>query len=155
MVTHRNLASNALALVDLGLHARDVLLHALPIFHIHGLFVANHCALLSGAQMLCSKIRCEKLVLRSRATVMMGVPTFYTRLLTDRIRSRKTCATCACSFRAPRPCCETFVRFDQRSGQAILERYGMTESGMNTSNPLQGERRGGSVGFPLPGVESV
>jgi malonyl-CoA/methylmalonyl-CoA synthetase len=156
MVTHRNLVSNARALVDLwAFTERDVLLHALPIFHIHGLFVANHCALLSGAKMLWHRKFDAKLVLRdlARATVMMGVPTFYTRLLAEPTFDRNACGDMRLFISGSAPLLlETFVEFEQRSGRRILERYGMSESGMICSNPLEGERRGGSVGFPLPGV---
>ena len=156
MVTHRNLESNARTLVDLWrFSARDVLLHALPIFHIHGLFVANHCSLLAGAKMLWHRKFDAKAALRDlpRATVMMGVPTFYTRLLADPAFGRDACRNMRLFISGSAPLLlETFTEFEQRTGQRILERYGMSESGMNCSNPLDGERRGGSVGFPLPGV---
>ncbi|MEO8003311.1 MAG: malonyl-CoA synthase [Betaproteobacteria bacterium] len=156
MVTHHNLVSNARVLVDRwAFTERDVLLHALPIFHIHGLFVANHCALLSGAKMLWHRKFDAKLVLRdlARATVMMGVPTFYTRLLAETTFGREACGDMRLFISGSAPLLlETFVEFEQRSGRRILERYGMSESGMICSNPLEGERRGGSVGFPLPGV---
>ena len=156
MVTHRNLLSNARTLVELwGFSERDVLLHALPIFHIHGLFVANHCALLSGAKLLWHRKFDAKAVLRDlpRATVLMGVPTFYTRLLSEPAFDRDACKTMRLFISGSAPLLmETFIEFEQRSGQRILERYGMSESGMNCSNPLRGERRGGTVGFPLPGV---
>ncbi|HVY08303.1 MAG TPA: malonyl-CoA synthase [Burkholderiales bacterium] len=156
MVTHRNLLSNARTLVALwGFGERDVLLHALPIFHIHGLFVANHCALLSGAKLLWHRKFDASAVLRDlpRATVLMGVPTFYTRLLAEPAFGGKACGTMRLFISGSAPLLlETFVEFEQRCGQRILERYGMSESGMNCSNPLEGERRGGTVGFPLPGV---
>jgi malonyl-CoA/methylmalonyl-CoA synthetase len=119
------------------------------------LFVANHCALLSGAKMLWHRKFDAKLVLRdlARATVMMGVPTFYTRLLAEPAFDRNACGDMRLFISGSAPLLlETFVEFEQRSGRRILERYGMSESGMICSNPLQGERRGGSVGFPLPGV---
>ena len=156
MVTHRNLLSNASVLVDYwGFSDRDVLLHALPIFHIHGLFVANHCALLSGAKLLWHRKFDTVLVLRdlARATVMMGVPTFYTRLLAhpgfdaDACRGMRVFISGSAPLQA-----ETFKEFKHRSGHSILERYGMSEAGMICSNPLKGERRAGSVGLPLPGV---
>jgi malonyl-CoA/methylmalonyl-CoA synthetase len=156
MLTHRNLLSNARTLVDYwGFSARDVLLHALPIFHVHGLFVANHCALLSGARMLWHRKFDAQAVLRDlpRATVLMGVPTFYTRLLADPAFGPALCPQMRLfiSGSAPLPM-ETFQTFEARMGQRILERYGMSEAGMITSNPLQGERKGGTVGLPLPGV---
>jgi malonyl-CoA/methylmalonyl-CoA synthetase len=156
MLTHRNLASNALALVEQwGFTRGDVLLHALPIYHIHGLFVAIHCALLSGSRMLWlpkfdpADVR----ALLPRATVMMGVPTFYTRLLSDPGFGADDCATMRLfiSGSAPLPS-DTFDEFRRRTGHTILERYGMSETGMNTSNPLDGERVAGTVGPPLPGV---
>jgi malonyl-CoA/methylmalonyl-CoA synthetase len=156
MVTHRNLLSNARVLVEYwGFSERDVLLHALPVFHIHGLFVANHCALLSGAKMLWHRKFDSQLVLRdlSRATVMMGVPTFYTRLLAQQGFDRNACRTMRLFISGSAPLqLETFKEFQARSGHTILERYGMSEAGMICSNPLDAERRGGSVGFPLPGV---
>lgn len=156
MVTHRNLLSNARVLVDYwGFSDRDVLLHALPVFHIHGLFVANHCALLSGGKLLWHRKFDAKLVLRdlARATVMMGVPTFYTRLLAEQGFDRDACCNVRLFISGSAPLqLETFKEFQTRSGQSILERYGMSEAGMICSNPLYGERRGGSVGLPLPGV---
>ena len=156
MVTHRNLLSNARVLVDCwGFSDRDVLLHALPVFHIHGLFVANHCALLSGAKLLWHRKFDPKLVLRdlAHATVMMGVPTFYTRLLAEHGFNREACRSVRLFISGSAPLqIETFGEFQRRTGQSILERYGMSEAGMICSNPLDGERRGGSVGFPLPGV---
>lgn len=156
MVTHRNLLSNARVLVDYwGFCDRDVLLHALPVFHIHGLFVANHCALLSGAKLLWHRKFDAQLVLRdlARATVMMGVPTFYTRLLAEKGFDRNACRNMRLFVSGSAPLqLETFLDFLERSGHCILERYGMSEAGMICSNPLHAERRGGSVGFPLPGV---
>ncbi len=156
MVTHRNLLSNARVLLDYwGFNDRDVLLHALPVFHIHGLFVANHCALLSGAKLLWHRNFDVKRVLRDlpRASVMMGVPTFYTRLLADPEFDRDACRNIRLFVSGSAPLqLETFREFQRRSGQSILERYGMSEAGMICSNPLHAERRGGSVGFPLPGV---
>jgi malonyl-CoA/methylmalonyl-CoA synthetase len=156
MVTHRNLLSNARVLLEYwGFSDRDVLLHALPIFHIHGLFVANHCALLSGAKLLWHRKFDPTLALRdlARATVMMGVPTFYTRLLAQQGFDRDACRNVRLFVSGSAPLrLETFKEFKERSGQIILERYGMSEAGMICSNPLEGERRGGSVGFPLPGV---
>ncbi len=157
MLTHRNLASNALALVEeWGFVRGDVLLHALPIYHVHGLFVAIHCVLLSGARMLwLPKFdAAEVMALLPRATVMMGVPTFYTRLLAEPTFDRNACSTIRLFVSGSAPLLpETFTEFEARTGQRILERYGMTETGMNTSNPLDGPRVAGTVGRPLPGVE--
>jgi malonyl-CoA/methylmalonyl-CoA synthetase len=157
MLTHRNLASNGLALVDAwGFTRGDVLLHALPIYHVHGLFVATHCALLSSSRMLwLPRFDAAEIVsLLPRATVMMGVPTFYTRLLAEPSFVRDRCASIRLFVSGSAPLLpETFEAFRSRSGQAILERYGMTETGMITSNPLDGARVGGTVGRPLPGVE--
>lgn len=157
MLTHRNLVSNADALVAYwSFGAGDVLLHALPIFHVHGLFVANHCALLSGAKLLWHGRFDVRAVIADlpRATVMMGVPTFYTRLLGESDFTRETCRSLRLFISGSAPLlAETFSSFEARTGHAILERYGMSETGMITSNPLNGERRAGTVGFPLPGVE--
>ncbi|MCC7328263.1 MAG: malonyl-CoA synthase [Burkholderiales bacterium] len=157
MLTHRNLASNGLALVESwGFTRGDMLLHALPIYHVHGLFVATHCALLSGARMLwLPKFDAAEVIsLLPRATVMMGVPTFYTRLLADSSFTADTCQSVRLFVSGSAPLlAETFDAFRARTGQAILERYGMTETGMITSNPLDGARVGGTVGMPLPGVE--
>jgi malonyl-CoA/methylmalonyl-CoA synthetase len=156
MVTHRNLVTNARALVECwGFTSSDVLLHALPIFHVHGLFVANHCALLSGARMLWHRRFDAKAVLRElpQATVLMGVPTFYTRLLAEPGFTPAAAARVRLFVSGSAPLAlDTFQQFEARMGQRILERYGMSEAGMITSNPLHGERRGGTVGLPLPGV---
>ncbi len=155
MITHRNLVSNARVLVDCwGFTERDVLLHALPIFHVHGLFVANHCALLSGARMIWHRRFDPALVLRDlpRASVLMGVPTFYTRLLAEAAFTRDLCRDVRLFVSGSAPLlAETFSAFEQRTGKRILERYGMSEAGMITSNPLHGVRRAGTVGMPLPG----
>ncbi len=157
MLTHRNLASNGLALVECwGFTQGDVLLHALPIYHVHGLFVATHCALLSGSRMLwLPKFDAREVIgLLPRATAMMGVPTFYTRLLSEPTFGREQCRTIRLFVSGSAPLlAETFETFAIRTGQAILERYGMTETGMIASNPLDGARVGGTVGRPLPGVE--
>ncbi len=157
MLTHRNLASNGLALVDAwGFTRGDVLLHALPIFHVHGLFVATHCALLSGSRMLwLPKFDAHEVAsLLPRATVMMGVPTFYTRLLSEPTFVRERCASIRLFVSGSAPLLpETFDSFKSRTGHPILERYGMTEAGMITSNPLDGAGVGGTVGKPLPGVD--
>jgi malonyl-CoA/methylmalonyl-CoA synthetase len=156
MLSHGNLAANALALVDCwGFTAADVLYHALPIFHVHGLFVALHCVLLSaGRTWFCPKFDVgEALKLLPRSSVMMGVPTFYTRLLANSRFDKQHCSAVRVFISGSAPLLpETFSAFEARSGQRILERYGMTETGMNTSNPLVGERIAGTVGPPLPGV---
>jgi malonyl-CoA/methylmalonyl-CoA synthetase len=156
MITHDNLASNALALhASWGWQPNDVLLHALPIYHAHGLFVACHCVLLNGSAMLFLPAFDAASVVRllPRATMFMGVPTFYTRLLAQPELDRQTCRHMRLFISGSAPLLErTFTEFRDRTGHTILERYGMTETQMNTSNPLQGERRAGTVGLPLPGV---
>ncbi len=157
MMSHGNLASNAIALHRIwGFEAGDVLLHALPIFHTHGLFVAINCVLLNGTEMLfLPRFDTEQVIrLLPRATVMMGVPTFYTRLLARPDFDAGACRNMRLFVSGSAPLLEeTFEDFRERTGHTILERYGMTETGMNTSNPLDGERRAGTVGFPLPDVE--
>jgi malonyl-CoA/methylmalonyl-CoA synthetase len=157
MLSHRNLASNATTLVEYwGFTPSDVLYHALPIYHVHGLFVATHCVLLSGSRMwFCPKFDvAEARRLLPRSTVMMGVPTFYTRLLNDAGFTRAECGSIRLFVSGSAPLLpETFAQFEARTGQRILERYGMTETGMNTSNPLDGERIAGTVGLPLPAVD--
>ena len=154
-LSHANLASNARVLVDAwGFTAEDVLLHALPIFHAHGLFVACHCVLLAGASMLwLPRFSAETaMVLLPRASVMMGVPTFYTRLLDQPGFGPAQTHGIRLFVSGSAPLlAETHVAFERRTGQRILERYGMSEILMHTSNPLDGERRPGSVGRPLPG----
>ena len=159
MLTHNNLLSNALTLTDYwGWSSQDVLIHALPIFHVHGLFVASHCALLSGAKMIWfSKFDPNSVLARlPEATVFMGVPTLYVRLLADARLNRETCKHMRLFVAGSAPLLiETFNQWRERTGHTILERYGMSETAMLTSNPYapeQGERRGGTVGFPLPGV---
>jgi malonyl-CoA/methylmalonyl-CoA synthetase len=157
MLTHRNLASNGEALRELwGFSSGDALLHALPIFHAHGLFVALHTTLLSGARMLfLERFDADRVIeLLPRATVMMGVPTFYTRLLARPSFGRECARGVRLFVSGSAPLlAETHRRFRERTGHAILERYGMTETLMITSNPLDGERIPGAVGRPLPGVE--
>jgi malonyl-CoA/methylmalonyl-CoA synthetase len=156
MLTHRNLASNALALVDAwGFTRGDALLHALPVYHVHGLFVAIHCVLLSGSRMLwLPKFDAREVMsLLPKSTVMMGVPTFYSRLLAEPSFGRAQSDPVRLFVSGSAPLLpETFDEFERRTGQRILERYGMTETGMNTSNPLDGPRLAGTVGPPLPGV---
>ena len=157
MLTHRNLLSNAEVLVrEWRFTAEDVLLHALPIFHTHGLFVASNVALLSGAAMIWLPGFEAGAVLRllPQATVMMGVPTFYTRLLEEPGLTRDLVGHMRLFVSGSAPLlAETHEAWAGRTGHRILERYGMTETNMNTSNPYEGERRAGTVGFPLPGVE--
>ncbi len=157
MLTHRNLSSNALALREIWrFTAADVLLHALPIFHVHGLFVAINTTLMSGASMIfLPRFDLDQAIrLLPSATVMMGVPTFYVRLLGDPRFGRALVSHMRLFVSGSAPLLEeTFREFEQRTGLRILERYGMTEAGMITSNPYDGERRAGTVGFPLPGVE--
>ncbi len=157
MLSHGNLAENALALhAAWGFTPADVLLHALPVFHVHGLFVALHCALLSGAPMIWLPKFNDADVLAGlkRATVMMGVPTFYTRLLANPAFTEEAASNVRVFISGSAPLLpSTFAEFEQRTGQRILERYGMSEAVIITTNPLSGERLAGSVGFPLPGVE--
>ena len=156
MISHGNLAANAAALVEIwGWQDDDVLLHALPLFHVHGLFVACHCVLLGGGSLLfLDKLDIDKILERlPRSTVMMGVPTYYTRLLQSPAFDRNCCRNMRLFISGSAPLLEqTFHDFKQRSGHTILERYGMTETGMNTSNPLDGDRIAGTVGLPLPGL---
>lgn len=157
MLTQTNLLSNAQTLVDYWrFTSRDVLLHALPIFHTHGLFVATNVTLLAGSAMIfLPKFDPAVMIAQMpKATVMMGVPTFYTRLLDDPAFSKDLTAHMRLFVSGSAPLLsETHVQFEDRTGHRILERYGMTETNMNTSNPYDGTRRAGTVGFPLPGVE--
>ena len=157
MLSRENLASNAEALVSLWqFTAADVLLHVLPVFHTHGLFVATNCALYSGASMIFQRSFSPDQVLTAlpRATVMMGVPTFYSRLLAEARLTRGACAPIRLFISGSAPLSPaTHAEWRARTGQAILERYGMTETNMITSNPYDGDRRAGTVGLPLPGVE--
>jgi malonyl-CoA/methylmalonyl-CoA synthetase len=157
IITGGNLGSNALALADLwGFTHDDVLLHALPVYHTHGLFVATNTVLASGASMLwLPKFdAAQTLSLLPRATVMMGVPTFYTRLLSLDGLDHAAVASMRLFISGSAPLLsETHDQFRARTGHAILERYGMTETQMNTSNPYDGARIAGTVGHPLPGVD--
>ena len=165
MLSHGNMLSNARVLRDYwGWKPDDVLIHALPIFHVHGLFVAIHGALINGSPMLWLNKFEPKAVLglMSRATVFMGVPTLYTRLLAEPGLTREAVAGMRLFVSGSAPLLiETFQAWQERTGQTILERYGMSETIMLTSNPYgadprhpgQTERRGGTVGFPLPGVQ--
>jgi malonyl-CoA/methylmalonyl-CoA synthetase len=157
MLTQQNLISNATTLTRTWRFTRDdVLLHALPIFHAHGLFVACNVTMNAGSSMIWLPGFDAETVINAlpRATTMMGVPTFYTRLLDHDGFTREVAGHMRLFTSGSAPLlAETHVQFSARTGHAILERYGMTETGMNTSNPYEGERRAGTVGFPLDGVE--
>jgi|SRR5215217_57405 len=156
MLTHGNLASNAATLVALWrFTAADILIHALPIYHVHGLFVATNVMLMAGGSMIFrSKFdAAEALGLFPRATALMGVPTFYTRLLAQSDLTPEATAGMRLFISGSAPLlADVHVDWSARTGKAILERYGMTETGMNTSNPYDGDRVAGTVGFPLPDV---
>lgn len=156
MLTHGNLLSNALVLKDYWhWQPGDVLIHALPIFHVHGLFVAIHGALLNGSKMIWLAKFDPKRVIEAmpRATVFMGVPTLYVRMLAEPSLRREAASHMRLFISGSAPLLiETFNEWEERTGHTILERYGMSETIMLTSNPYDGERRGGTVGFPLPGV---
>jgi len=157
MLSHGNLAHNARTLHTYWhFQPGDVLLHMLPTFHVHGLFVACHCVLLNGSAMFYEPKfdAARAIALLAESTVLMGVPTFYVRLLLDPAFGREACRNMRLFISGSAPLLkETFDEFKARTGHTILERYGMTEGGMFTSNPYHGERRGGTVGFPLPGTE--
>lgn len=159
MLTHGNLLSNAQVLKNYwGWQPGDVLMHVLPIFHVHGLFVALHGALLNGSKMIwMAKFEPRKVIDKlPEATVFMGVPTLYVRLLAEPGLDREAVRNMRLFIAGSAPLLiETFVAWQQRTGHTILERYGMSETAMLTSNPYHardGERRGGTVGYPLPGV---
>jgi len=156
MLSHDNLASNSLSLVGYWRFTdKDVLIHALPIYHTHGLFVATNVTLFARASMIfLPKLDPDLIIkLMARATVLMGVPTFYTRLLQNSALSRETTKHMRLFISGSAPLlAETHREWSARTGHAVLERYGMTETNMNTSNPYDGERVPGAVGFPLPGV---
>ena len=158
MLSHDNLASNALALVETWRFTpSDVLIHALPVFHTHGLFVATNVTLMAGSSLIFLNKFDPKAVLQAmdRATVLMGVPTFYTRLLDDPMLTREATARMRLFISGSAPLlAETHREWSSRTGHAILERYGMTETNMNTSNPYEGDRVPGTVGMALPGVEA-
>lgn len=157
MLTQNNLLSNAEVLAgEWRFSPDDVLLHALPIFHTHGLFVATNVTLAAGGSLVfVPKFDLDEIIAEMpRATTMMGVPTFYTRLLDDDRFTKELASHMRLFVSGSAPLlAETHIRFEKRTGHRILERYGMTETNMNTSNPFDGERRAGTVGFPLPGVE--
>ena len=156
MLSHGNMLSNALVLKDYwAWEPGDVLIHALPIFHVHGLFVAIHGALINGSKMIWLARFDPKLVVQKlpEATVFMGVPTLYVRLLAEPGLTREACRHMRLFVAGSAPLLiETFTEWQERTGHTILERYGMSETAMLTSNPYKGERRGGTVGFALPGV---
>lgn len=157
MITHGNLSSNAATLAEYWCFTQDdILLHALPIFHTHGLFVAINVTLMAGASMIfLNGFDLDKILSHlPRSTVMMGVPTFYKRMLSSPLLSRGLVHNMRLFISGSAPLSpEIHTEFDVRTGHAILERYGMTETNMNTSNPFEGARRPGTVGFPLPGIE--
>ena len=156
MLTHGNMLSNALVLKDYwGWKPGDVLIHALPIFHVHGLFVALHGALINGSKMIwCAKFDAKFVVSKMpEATVFMGVPTLYVRLLGEPGLDKHAVRNMRLFVAGSAPLLiETFCQWQQTTGHTILERYGMSETAMLTSNPYHGERKGGTVGFVLPGV---
>src|SRR5205085_11526183 len=145
MITHRNLASNAQVLHhEWGFVPGDVLVHMLPLFHVHGLFVACHCAIMNGSPIrFHAKFDATRAIADfAHSTVFMGVPTFYTRLLAETGLTRDACSGMRLFVSGSAPLLrETHEAFEERTGHRILERYGMTETGMLTSNPLEGERR--------------
>jgi malonyl-CoA/methylmalonyl-CoA synthetase len=156
MLSHENLASNTRTLVEIWrFTAEDVLVHALPVFHTHGLFVATNIVLATGATMLfLPRLDAKQILgLMPRATTMMGVPTFYTRLLKEPELTRAATAHMRLFISGSAPLlAETHREWQARTGHAILERYGMTETNMSTSNPYEGARIAGTVGYPLPDV---
>jgi malonyl-CoA/methylmalonyl-CoA synthetase len=156
MITHNNLVSNTVTLHEVWRFVPgDVLLHVLPIFHVHGLYVALGTAFLNRSEMIWHRKFDADAVMRDlpRATVMMGVPTFYTRLVMRPDLTRELCAHMRLFVSGSAPLlAETHKCFEAKTGHRILERYGMTETGMITTNPYDGERRAGSVGYPLPGI---
>ena len=156
-LTHDNLYSNAVALRETwALAPADVLLHALPFYHVHGLFITLHPAMLAGMRLrFHARFDADAVVAGlAGATLFAGVPTYYSRLLATPSFGRAACASVRLFISGSAPLLEsTFHEFVERTGQVILERYGMTETGINTSNPLHGERRAGAVGLPLKGVQ--
>jgi malonyl-CoA/methylmalonyl-CoA synthetase len=156
MLSHDNLASNSLTLVDYWRFSdKDVLIHALPIYHTHGLFVASNVTLFARASMIfLPKFDPDAIIkLMARATVLMGVPTFYTRLLQNPALSKESTRHMRLFVSGSAPLlADTHREWEARTGHAVLERYGMTETNMNTSNPYDGERVAGAVGHALPGV---
>jgi malonyl-CoA/methylmalonyl-CoA synthetase len=158
MLSHENLASNSTMLKEYWQFSdQDVLIHALPIFHTHGLFVATNVALFAGAKVVFLSGFDAGAILDAMpsATALMGVPTFYTRLLAEERLTRDRAENMRLFISGSAPLLvDTHEQWEARTGHRILERYGMTEPNMSTSNPNDGERRAGTVGFPLPGVEA-
>ncbi|MBX2868249.1 MAG: malonyl-CoA synthase [Acidiferrobacterales bacterium] len=156
MLSHKNLWSNAKTLCDVWrFSSQDTLLHALPVFHTHGLFVATNTCLVAGASMIfLPRFSIDEVLPHlPKATTMMGVPTFYTRLLDTAEFNRNLVGHIRLFISGSAPLlAETHIQFEARTGHKILERYGMTETNMNTSNPYEGDRRAGTVGLPLPGT---
>ena len=157
MLSHKNLWSNADTLREYWhFNNDDVLIHALPIFHTHGLFVAINVTLAAGSSLIFMTGFDTNAIMKAmaKATVLMGVPTFYVRLLghpdlsADSVKNMRLFVSGSAPLLS-----ETHVQWSEKTGTAILERYGMTETNMNTSNPYEGDRRPGTVGYPLPGVE--
>ncbi len=159
MLSHQNLLSNAKALVDMwDITNNDSLIHALPVFHTHGLFVAMNTSLLAGTKVRLMEKFDIGMILEElpHSTLLMGVPTFYTRLLADDGFTKEITGSIRLFISGSAPLlAETHVAFETRTGHRILERYGMTETNMNTSNPYDGERRAGTVGLALPGTEVI
>ena len=159
MLSHNNLLSNARSLTDLWeITSKDRLIHALPIFHTHGLFVAMNTSLLAGAKVRFMESFNQDAIISElpKSTLMMGVPTFYTRLLNDARMTKTLCENMRLFVSGSAPLlAETHTMFENRTGHRILERYGMTETNMITSNPYAGERLAGTVGFPLAGTEVI
>lgn len=157
MISHGNLKANAAMLTETwGYSVNDILLHALPLFHVHGLFVALNLAFINGGTIILLPKFSPEMVIRflPNATILMGVPTYYTRLLADKSFTSEKGKNLRLYISGSAPLLvETSNAFFDRTGHRILERYGMTETGMSCSNPLYGDRRAGTVGFPLPGVE--
>ena len=157
MLSHKNLLSNAMSLTDLWqITDEDRLIHALPIFHTHGLFVAMNTSLLTGAQVRFMAAFNQDAVIEElpKSTMLMGVPTFYTRLLDDERLTKDHVANMRLFVSGSAPLlAETHTAFHERTGHRLLERYGMTETNMITSNPFDGERIAGTVGYPLAGTE--
>ena len=157
MITHNNLSSNAFALKEIwGFTSEDTLLHALPIFHVHGLFVALNTALLSASKIIfLEKFNIDDVINNlTKSTVMMGVPTYYNRLVNEEAFNEDSFKNMRLFISGSAPLTEkTFKEFKKKTNHSILERYGMTETGMITSNPLNGDRIEGTVGFPLPKVK--
>jgi malonyl-CoA/methylmalonyl-CoA synthetase len=157
MITHGNIETNSRTLSQAwGWQASDVMLHALPVYHVHGLFVGSHLPVMNGSAItFLGKFDAEQIIsLLPSSTVYMGVPTNYTRLLASPSLTREACSNMRLFTSGSAPLLsQTFEEFQQRTGHTIVERYGMSETGMNTSNPLQGTRKAGTVGPPLAGVK--